>query len=132
MKKSIVVAFASVVLTSNVYAYDLKANMYELYSNLSTIQTGFISGNEGMIKVALTSLKSNVDHLLKNEKVIKEALPKGKEHMSSVAVSASYQIDKNIKIIEENLDNPRKTIAQNAGLEIQKACMTCHNIVRDR
>ena len=132
MKRKVILTLVSLAVATNMYAYDLKANMYKLKADLDSVTTAFIIGNHDMVKESIKSLKVGVDELLKNEKVMKAALPKGKEHMSSVALSASFQIDRNIEMILENINNPKKVIAQNAALEIQKACMTCHNIVRDR
>ncbi|NOQ30762.1 MAG: hypothetical protein GQ570_06535 [Helicobacteraceae bacterium] len=142
LKKNLLSTIAAIAITvTSVQAtndYDLKTNMQLLNAELSTVRDGFITGDNKTIKEALKKFSENARDLLSNKEHIKSMLPKDVAYKANIAVNASKAIDKNVGIIEEMLNyrNTQSTSrknknAQEAFLAIERACFSCHSLVRD-
>lgn len=116
----------------NANAYDLKKHMHQLDQDLVTLQTGFIMGKKGMVKEAAKSLTEHSKDLFRSKEYIQARLPKGKEHLATVAMNTSHQIQENLQIMLDVLDdNTKRLIAQRSLFGVTQACIQCHNVVRD-
>jgi len=133
MNMKLVLAGLSIVMAAtSASAYDLKGNMHQLNDDLMNLQSGFIMGKKEMVKEAATNLTKHSQDLFRSETYIKNKLPKGKEHLATVAMNTSHQIDENLKIMLDVLDdNTKRLIAQRSLFGVTQACIQCHNVVRD-
>ncbi len=132
-KKFLIGLVAAVAFSGAVSAgeYDLKNNMHKLNEYMMKMQVAFIIGDKDEALKAAEALGDESKHLLGNEAAMAKMLPKGKEHKARIASMSARMIDDNVEIIKANMDNLRRDTAQNAYLDIQRACMRCHNLVRD-
>jgi hypothetical protein len=126
-----VVAAFALVMNASAAEYDLKNNMDKLNTQMQLMQTAFIIGNKEMALKAANELDEESKKLLGDETVMRSLLPKDKEHKVRIALTSAHLIDENVAIIKASMDNIRRETAQNAYLDIQRACMRCHNLVRD-
>lgn len=111
--------------------YDLKDNMHKLNTYMKTMQAGFIEGDKQKALHAAEALGLESEKLLGNEEMMRNKLPKDKAHKARIASTSAHLIADNVEIIKTSMDNVRRDTAQNAYLDIQRACMRCHNLVRD-
>ena len=95
------------------------------------MQAGFIEGDKQKALKAAEALGEETQKLLGNESVMRNMLPKDKSHKARIATTSAHFITDNIETIKNSMDNMRRETAQNAYLDIQRACMRCHNLVRD-
>lgn len=132
-KKVLVGAIASLALVLNASAieYDLKDNMFKLNNYMMQMQAAFIEGDKEKALKTANALDEESKKLLGDEKVMHSLLPKEKEHKVRIALTSARMIDEDVAIIKANMDNIHRETAQNAYLDIQRACMRCHNLVRD-
>lgn len=134
--KILISGFAMMLSTGILYAgtpsgFDLESNMVELNKHMVDLQAAFIRGDKGKALQAVSALGAESSKLLADETVMKKMLPKGKEHMVRVAITSARMIEEDVEIMKESMDNTRRETAQEAYLGIQRACMRCHNLVRD-
>ena len=127
---------AAVLACGSLYAgsaagSDLESNMTELNRHMVELQDAFIRGDKAKARGAVTALETESRKLLANEAGMQRMLPKGKQHLVRVAVTAARMIEEDSAILKESLDDTRRERAQEAYLGIQRACMRCHNLVRD-
>ena len=132
-KKVLVGAIASLALVLNASAveYDLKDNMFKLNNYMMQMQAAFIEGDKEKALKTANALDEESKKLLGDEKVMHSLLPKEKELKVRIALTSARMIDEDVAIIKANMDNIHRETAQNAYLDIQRACMRCHNLVRD-
>ena len=132
-KKFLIGAIAALAFSSSLCAneYDLKDNMYKLNNYMMIMQAGFIEGDKQKALKAAESLGIESQKLLGNEEMMSKMLPKEKSHKARIASTSAHLITDNVEIIRSSMDNVRRDTAQNAYLDIQRACMRCHNLVRD-
>lgn len=137
IKKGILSGLIALGLATSVQAYDLKANMYVLNTELAEIQNGFITNSKDQVAKSLTKFNADVQILLSNKDKISEMLPEDVRYKANIAVDSAKMINENVKLIESILaDDSMKMIrrqeqSQKAFLDIQRACFKCHNLVRD-
>ncbi len=134
MVKRMVIGFAlSALFATGVSAveFDLKSNMQNLNKHMVQMQTAFIMGDKAEALKAVTALGEESKHLLADEAVMAKMLPKAQAHKVRIATTSARMIEENIETIKANMDNLRRDTAQSAYLDIQRACMRCHNLVRD-
>jgi hypothetical protein len=105
--------------------------MYKLNNYMMMMQAGFIEGDKQKALKAAESLGIESQKLLGNEEMMSKMLPKDKSHKARIATTSAHLITDNVDIIKSSMDNVRRDTAQNAYLDIQRACMRCHNLVRD-
>jgi hypothetical protein len=105
--------------------------MYKLNNYMMLMQAGFIEGNKEKSLKAAEALGEESAKLLGNEDVMRKMLPSDKAHKAHIATTSAHLIADNVEIIKASKDNFRRETAQNAYLDIQRACMRCHNLVRD-
>ena len=126
------VTIGFLMAASTLSAYDLKAHMHQLNQDLMDLQSGFIMGKKDMVKAAAKSLSKHREDLFKSEEIIKKRLPKGKEHLTTVAMNTSHQIEENLNIMMDVIDdNTKRLIAQRSLFGVTQACIQCHNVIRD-
>lgn len=111
--------------------YDLKDNMLKLNTYMKAMQAGFIEGDKKKALQAAEALGVESEKLFGNEEMMRNKLPKEKAHQARIATTSAHLISDNVEIIKSSMDNMRRETAQNAYLDIQRACMRCHNLVRD-
>lgn len=121
--------FSTVATAAN--QYDLKDNMYKLNNYMMIMQAGFIEGDKEKALHAAEALGVESQKLLGDEAIMRNMLPKDKAHKVRIASTSAHLISDNVDIIKSSMDNVRRDTAQNAYLDIQRACMRCHNLVRD-
>lgn len=130
--KLVVIGLGFLMAATSVSAYDLKAHMHQLDKDLIDLQSGFIMGDKSMVKKAAKSLTEHRADLFRSQDYIKSRLPKGKEHLATLAMNTSHQIEENLKIMLDVLDdNTKRLIAQRSLFGVTQACIQCHNVVRD-
>ncbi|MBN2895727.1 MAG: hypothetical protein JXK05_07545 [Campylobacterales bacterium] len=95
------------------------------------MQTAFIVGDKAEALKAATALGEESKHLLADEVVMAKMLPKAQVHKVRIATTSARMIEENVEMIKANMENVRRDTVQNAYLDIQRACMRCHNLVRD-
>jgi hypothetical protein len=110
---------------------ELKLNMYKLNNHMIQMQSAFINGDKDAALKAATALQEEAKILFNNESNIKKMLPEDKRFKSHIAVTSAASIDEDIVMLKDSMDDTRRDTAQNAYLNIQRACMRCHNLVRD-
>lgn len=132
-KKILIGAVMALALAGNVSAaeYDLKDNMFKLNNYMMQMQAAFIEGDKEKALKTANALDEESKKLLGDENVMRSLLPKGKEHKVRIALTSARMIDDDVAIIKASVDNVHRETAQNAYLDIQRACMRCHNLVRD-
>ncbi|MDO9056086.1 MAG: hypothetical protein Q8M43_00190 [Sulfuricurvum sp.] len=111
--------------------YDLKDNMHKLNNYMKAMQVAFIEGDKQKALQAAEALGLESQKLLGDEAIMRNMLPKDKAHKARIATTSAHLISDNVDIIKSSMDNVRRETAQNAYLDIQRACMRCHNLVRD-
>jgi hypothetical protein len=133
MKKFLLsIGVAGMLLATNGIADDaIKTEMNILNQQLLDINDGFIRGNKEVTIKALEAFEAEAHKQFDNVNNVKKLLPKDKQYKLRVAMSTTVMIQDDIQIIKENMDNVRRDIAQNTFLDLQRACMRCHNLVRD-
>jgi hypothetical protein len=130
--KIIVSALVALALSTSVSASEeLKVNMHKLNNDMIQMQAAFIEGNKDKALKAVTALEEESHRLFDKESDIKKMLPEDKRFKSRIAVTTASIIQNNIAVIKDSMGNERRETAQNAYLDIQRACMHCHNLVRD-
>ena len=130
--KLVMLGLGFLMAATSVSAYDLKAHMHQLDQDLIDLQSGFIMGDKSMVKKAAKSLSEHRADLFRSQDYIKSRLPKGKEHLATLAMNTSHQIEENLKIMMDVLDdNTKRLIAQRSLFGVTQACIQCHNVVRD-
>jgi hypothetical protein len=132
-KRFLIGALAAFTISSTLSAaeFNLKENMYKLNNYMMLMQAGFIEGNKEKSLKAAEALGEESAKLLGNEEVMRKMLPSDKAHKAHIATTSAHLISDNVEIIKASKDNFRRETAQNAYLDIQRACMRCHNLVRD-
>lgn len=132
-KRFLIGALAALTISSTLSAaeFNLKENMYKLNNYMMLMQAGFIEGNKEKSLKAAEALGEESAKLLGNEDVMRKMLPSDKAHKAHIATTSAHLIADNVEIIKASKDNFRRETAQNAYLDIQRACMRCHNLVRD-
>ncbi len=132
-KKLFLSALASLALfvASASAEEDLKTNMYKLNNHMIQMQAAFIQGNKADALKAVSALQEESHALFDHESNIKKMLPENKRFKSHIAVTSAASIQQDLETIKESMDDTRRDTAQNAYLNIQRACMRCHNLVRD-
>lgn len=132
-KRFLIGALAALTISSTLSAaeFNLKENMYKLNNYMMLMQAGFIEGNKEKSLKAAEALGEESAKLLGNEEVMRKMLPSDKAHKAHIATTSAHLISDNVEIIKASKDNFRRETAQNAYLDIQRACMRCHNLVRD-
>lgn len=132
-KKLVLSAFVSLALlvASTSANEELKTSMYKLNNHMIQLQAAFIEGNKDAALKAATALQEESHVLFDHESNIKKMLPESKRFKSRIAVTSAASIDEDINTIKESMDDARRDTAQNAYLNLQRACMRCHNLVRD-
>jgi hypothetical protein len=115
-------------LSANV---ELKVDMYKLYNHLIQMEDAFMTGNKEKAMDAVEALEKESKNLFGDEEKIKQMLPEKQRFKSRIAVTTAVMIQKNIDAIKEGMQKDRRDAAQSAYLDIQRACMRCHNLVRD-
>lgn len=132
-KRFLIGAVAALTISSTLGAaeFNLKENMYKLNNYMMLMQAGFIEGNKEKSLKAAEALGEESAQLLGNEDVMRKMLPVDKSHKAHIATTSAHLIADNVEIIKSSKDNFRRETAQNAYLDIQRACMRCHNLVRD-
>ncbi len=116
------------VLSANI---ELKVNMYKLYNHLIQMEDAFMIGDKEKAINAVEALEKESKNLFGDEEKIKHMLPENQRFKSRIAVTTAVMIQKNIDAIKEGMESNRRDMAQSAYLDIQRACMRCHNLVRD-
>lgn len=111
--------------------YDLKDNMLKFNNYMKSMQAAFIVGDKQKALQAAEALGTESEKLLGNEEMMRNMLPPDKAHQARIATTSAHLISDNVEIIKSSMDNVRRETAQNAYLDIQRACMRCHNLVRD-
>lgn len=113
----------------------LHGHMKEMQTHMTNMQAAFFSGDKKKTLVAAEALNAENQHLLANERVMRSFLdPKGKAHQVRIALTSATQIDNAITMMQEYLGDSRRDArlaVQAAYFDIERACMTCHNLVRD-
>ncbi len=132
-KRFLIGAISALTISSTLSAteFNLKENMYKLNNYMMLMQAGFIEGNKEKSLKAAESLGEESAKLLGNEEMMRKMLPPDKAHKANIATTSAHLIADNVEIIKSSKDNFRRETAQNAYLDIQRACMRCHNLVRD-
>lgn len=132
-KRFLIGAIAAFTISSTLSAaeFNLKENMFKLNNYMMLMQAGFIEGNKDKSLKAAEALGEESQKLLGNEEMMRNMLPKDKAHKARIATTSAHLISDNVDIIKSSMDNVRRETAQNAYLDIQRACMRCHNLVRD-
>jgi hypothetical protein len=132
-KRFLIGAIAALTISSTLGAaeFNLKENMYKLNNYMIQMQAGFIEGNKEKSLKAAEALGVESEKLLGDEAIMRNMLPKDKAHKVRIATTSARLIADNVEIIKTSMDNTRRDTAQNAYLDIQRACMRCHNLVRD-
>lgn len=124
-------AAAAALHAGSAGGYDLESNMIELNRHMIDLQDAFIKGDKAKALQAVSDLGSESAKLLADEAAMKKMLPPEKSHLVRIAVTSARMIDDNVAVLKESMDNTRRDTAQEAYLSIQRACMRCHNLVRD-
>ena len=151
MKKLVLVSsilslvFSTSVLNAN--EFDLKSNMIKLNAELNLLHQGLITSDEKTVQSAIEFLQRDVSMLLGtgkygNKDNIINILPKdmkNKKHKANIAAKSARKMESSAQKIKEAIDNKaglsiikRQKIAQEAYLDISRACYECHNLVRDK
>ena len=132
-KRFLIGAIAALTISSTLGATDfnLKENMYKLNNHMMQMQAGFIEGDKAKSLKAAEALGEESKKLLGDEAIMRNMLPKDKAHKVRIASTSAHLISDNVEIIKSSMDNVRRDTAQSAYLDIQRACMRCHNLVRD-
>lgn len=110
---------------------ELKTSMYKLNNHMIQMQAAFIEGNKDAALKAANALQEESHVLFNNESNIKRMLPEDKRFKSRIAITSAATIAEDLNIIKESMEDARRDTAQNAYLNLQRACMRCHNLVRD-
>lgn len=132
-KRFLIGAITALTISSTLGATDfnLKENMHELNNHMMQMQAGFIEGNKAKSLKAAEALGEESKKLLGDKAIMRNMLPKDKAHKVRIASTSAHLISDNVEIIKSSMDNVRRDTAQSAYLDIQRACMRCHNLVRD-
>jgi hypothetical protein len=132
-KRFLIGALTAITISSTLSAveFNLKANMHELNRHMMEMQAAFIEGDKTKALKAAEALGNESNKLLGDEAIMRSMLPKDKAHKTRIASTSAHLINDNVEIIKSSMDNTRRETAQNAYLDIQRACMRCHNLVRD-
>lgn len=132
-KKFLIGAIAALTFSATLSAaeYNLKDNMHKLNTYMKAMQVAFIEGDKQKALQAAVALGQESEKLLGDEAIMRNMLPKEKSHKVRIASTSAHLISDNVEIIKSSMDNVRRDTAQNAYLDIQRACMRCHNLVRD-
>lgn len=132
-KKVLIGVVTALTLTMNTFAieYSLKDNMIKLNSYMIQMQAAFIEGNKDKAVRTANALNGEAKILFGDENLMTALLPKGKENKVRIARMSSRTIDENVIIINASMNTAHWETAQNAYLDIQKACMRCHTLLRD-
>ncbi|MDX1296054.1 MAG: hypothetical protein R3302_07295 [Sulfurimonadaceae bacterium] len=133
MKKVILGFVATMLLAFGASAkeFDLQTNMHYLNSHLASLQIAFITGDKKGAISAAKGLKKESDALLKDEAVMKKMLPKDQAHKVRIAQTSASMISDYVELmLEADRQNNREGM-QSAYFGVQRACLRCHNLVRD-
>lgn len=132
-KRFLIGAITALAISSTLSAaeFNLKENMHKLNNHMLQMQAAFIEGDKAKALKAAESLGEESNKLLGDEAIMRNMLPKDKAHKTRIASTSAHLINDNVEIIKSSMDNARRETAQNAYLDIQRACMRCHNLVRD-
>lgn len=103
--------------------------MIGMESGLNNIQKGFLYNNLDLVKYGADQIikENTVYH---NRDVIKSILPKGKQQMENIALITSNRIDNSITELKTYIELKDVRKAQDAFVNVVKACTDCHNIIR--
>lgn len=103
--------------------------MIGMESGLNNIQKGFLYNNFDLVKYGADQImkENTVYH---DRKVIKSILPKGKQQMENIALITSNRVDNSITELKTYIEIKDIRKAQDAFVNVVKACTDCHNIVR--
>ncbi|MEA1918472.1 MAG: hypothetical protein U9N52_01425 [Campylobacterota bacterium] len=130
--KVIISTLVALALSTSASANEeLKVNMYKLNNHMIQMQAAFIEGDKSKAIKAVNALEEESHKLFDKESDIKRMLPEDKRFKSRIAVTSASMIQNSIVTIKDSIDGERRDTAQNAYLDLQRACMHCHNLVRD-
>ncbi len=103
--------------------------MIGMESGLNNIQKGFLYNNFDLVKYGADQImkENTVYH---DRKVIKSILPKGKQQMENIALITSNRVDNSITELKTYVELKDIRKAQDAFINVVKACTDCHNIIR--
>lgn len=103
--------------------------MIGMESGLNNIQKGFLYNNFDLVKYGADQImKENTIYHDRN--IIKSILPQGKQQMENIAMITSSRIDNSITELKTYIAINDIRKAQDAFINVVKACTDCHNIVR--
>jgi len=103
--------------------------MIGMESGLNNIQKGFLYNNFDLVKYGANQImKENI--VYHDREVIKSILPKGKQQMENIALITSNRVDNSITELKTYIDLKDIRKAQDAFINVVKACTDCHNIIR--
>jgi len=111
--------------------FDMKSNMHKLNESLNKVQSAFMTGDMKGAADFIIELNGVNKSLFVNSESIKPMMPKGKEHLSGVAMGQSKKIDDASHKMLEAVTAKSYDKAQSEFKAVMTACMNCHNIVRD-
>ncbi|HIP29404.1 MAG TPA: hypothetical protein EYG93_11375 [Sulfurospirillum arcachonense] len=97
--------------------------------DLTIYKKGFLYNNLDLVKYGADQIvKENVKY--HDREVIKSILPKGKQQMENIALITATRVDNSIIEMKTYIELNDVRKAQDAFINIVKACTDCHNIIR--
>ena len=103
--------------------------MIGMESGLNNIQKGFLYNNFDLVKYGADQITKE-NKIYHDRKVIKSILPKGKQQMENIALITSNRVDNSITELKTYIELKDIRKAQDAFVNVVKACTDCHNIIR--
>ena len=103
--------------------------MIGMESGLNNIQKGFLYNNFDLVNYGADQIMKE-NKVYHDRKVIKSILPKGKQQMENIAMITSNRVDDSITELKTYIELKDIRKAQDAFVNVVKACTDCHNIVR--
>jgi len=127
----IVVIASLMAIGASAGEYDLKIDMHKLDDSMMKVQNAFITGDVKGATAAAKELDANNKAIFSNSDKVKDMLPAGKGQFANIAMNYSKNIDKATTALIEDIEAKKLDKAQSEFLNAMKACMNCHNLVRD-
>ena len=103
--------------------------MAGMESGLNNIQKGFLYNNLDLIKHGSKQILEE-NKIYHDRKMIKSILPKGKQQMENVAMITSNRIDNSLSELKMYIELNDMRKAQDSYVNVVKACIDCHSIIR--
>jgi hypothetical protein len=125
------VLMAGALSASDAPKVDMKSNMHKLNESLNKVQSSFMTGDMKGAAGFVVELNTINRSLFVNSESIKNMMPAGKEHLSGVAMNQSKKMDEASNKMLEAVNAKNYSQAQSEFVAVMRACMNCHNIVRD-